>query len=288
MRSLVSVILQAGLLWAGLTTANGVEQPHKAETPTSRAWNILIDGVNAKKFGDRMMALKALGDLGSNSKGVQLVAGTLKDDDPDIRAQAAATLGEMKSRTAIRPLRTALGDKAPQVSFAAAKSLWELGDTTGRRVLLEVLQGEKPTKDGFVAGQMRAMRRRFGDKKELAGMGATETAGALLPGPLGMGVGLAKKGIAGATNLARADCATLLSRRPDRETLLALKAALVDRDWTVRASAAKAIGVLGRPDTRKWLEFSLSDGKPAVRYEAAVAILRMTSRAKTPTYAKLP
>jgi len=288
MRSLVSVILQAGLLWAGLTTANGVEQPQKAETPTSRAWNILIDGVNAKKFGDRMMALKALGDLGSNSKGVQLVAGTLKDEDPDIRAQAAATLGEMKSRTAIRPLRTALGDKAPQVSFAAAKSLWELGDTTGRRVLLEVLQGEKPTKDGFVAGQMRAMRRRFGDKKELAGMGATETAGALLPGPLGMGVGLAKKGIAGATNLARADCATLLSRRPDRETLLALKAALVDRDWTVRASAAKAIGVLGRPDTRKWLEFSLSDGKPAVRYEAAVAILRMTSRAKTPTYAKLP
>jgi HEAT repeat protein len=288
MRSLVSVILQAGLLWAALASAEGVEQPHKSETPAARAWNVLFDGVNAKKFGDRMMALKALGDLGPNSKGVQLVAGTLKDDDPDIRAQAAATLGEMKSRTAIRPLRMALHDEAPQVSFAAAKSLWQLGDTTGKRVLLDVLQGEKPTKDGFVAGQMRAMRRKFGDKKELVGMGATETAGALLPGPFGMGVGLAKKGIAGTTNLARVDCATLLSRRPDRETLLALKAALVDRDWTVRASAAKAIGILGRPDTRKWLEFSLTDGKPAVRYEAAVAILRMTVRAKTPRYARLP
>ncbi|HKU25087.1 MAG TPA: HEAT repeat domain-containing protein, partial [Candidatus Sulfotelmatobacter sp.] len=188
--------MQAGLLWGGLTTADAVQRTNNEGTPAARAWNILTDGVNAKKFGDRMMALKALGDLGPNAKGVQLVAGMLKDDDPDIRAQAAATLGEMKSRTAIRPLRNALDDEAPQVSFAAAKSLWELGDTTGKRVLLEVLEGEKPTKDGFVAGQMRAMRRKFGDKKELAAMGATETAGALLPGPLGMGVGLAKKGIA--------------------------------------------------------------------------------------------
>jgi HEAT repeat protein len=287
MRSLISFILQAGLLWGGLTTADGAEQPNKPETLTAQAWHILTDGVNAKKFGDRMMALKALGDLGPNAKGVQLVAGMLKDDDPDIRAQAAATLGEIKSRTAIRPLRIALSDQAPQVSFAAAKSLWELGDATGKRVLLDVLQGEKPSNDGF-AGHMRAMRRKLGDKKELAGMGATETAGALLPGPLGMGVGLAKKGLTGTTNLARADSATLLSRRPDRETLLALKAALVDHDWTVRASAAKAIGALGRPNTLKWLEFSLDDGKPAVRFEAAVSILRITSRAKTPTYAKLP
>ncbi len=38
------------------------------------------------------MALKALGDLVPNIKGVQLVAGALKDDDPDIRAQVAAPL----------------------------------------------------------------------------------------------------------------------------------------------------------------------------------------------------
>jgi HEAT repeat protein len=81
-----------------------------------------IEHIESKEV--RRPALKALGDLGPNVKGVQLVAGALKDDDPDIRAQAAASLGEMKSRTAIRPLRIALGDEAPQVSFAAAKSLW--------------------------------------------------------------------------------------------------------------------------------------------------------------------
>jgi hypothetical protein len=30
----------------------------------------------------------------------------------------------------------------------------------------------------------------------------------------------------------------------------------MDRDWAVRAAAAKAIGQLGRPGTEKWLEFS--------------------------------
>ena len=92
----------------------------------------MFDGVNAKKFGDRMMVLKALGDLGPNVKGIRLVAGVLKDDDPDIRAQAAATLGEVKSRTAIRPLRKALGDEAPQVSFAAAKSALATGGHNGK------------------------------------------------------------------------------------------------------------------------------------------------------------
>jgi HEAT repeat protein len=116
----------------------------------------------------------------------------------------------------------------------------------------------------------------------------TETAGALLPGPLGMGVGLAKKQLSGGANLARADSVALLSSRPNKETLLALKAALVDHDWTVRAAAAKAIGQVGRPGNERWLEFSLQDDKPAVRYEAAVGILRMASQLHTsPAYANL-
>jgi HEAT repeat protein len=286
MRALAVIALQIVVGLAGIPKAYAVDKPPAKQTATRQAWSVLSDGIHSKKFAERILALKALGDLGPNVRGVHLVAGALKDDDPDLRAQAA-TLGEMKSRTAIPALRIALGDAAPQVSFAAAKSLWQLGDTTGRRVLLDVLKGEQGTKDGFLAGHMREMRRKMGDKKELATLGATETAGALLPGPLGMGVGLAKKEISGGTNLARADSATLLSRRPDKETMLALKAALVDRDWTVRAAAAKAVGTLGRPGTEKWLEFSLQDGKPGVRYEAAVGMLRMASRAHTSTYANL-
>jgi HEAT repeat protein len=70
--------------------------------------------------------------------------------------------------------------------------------------------------------------------------------------------------------------------------MLALKAALVDRDWSVRAAAAMALGRMGRPGTQHWLEFALDDSKPAVRDAAAVGILRMSARrAGASTYATL-
>ncbi|HKW67061.1 MAG TPA: HEAT repeat domain-containing protein [Terriglobales bacterium] len=276
------------LVGGSFLPARGVNKPQKVETPTERAWRILTDGVNAKKFSDRIIALKAMADLGPNLKGVRLLSEVLKDKDPDVRAQAAATLGAMKSRAALPALRVALNDQAPQVSFAAAKSLWQLGDNAGRRVLLDVLQGDKGTKDGFVASHKREAKRELEDKKALVAMGAEKGADEFLPGPLGMGVGLAKQQLAGGTDPARADCADLLSRRPDKTTMLALRAALMDRDWSVRAAAAVALGRLARPGTQHWLEYALDDGKAAVRDAAAVGILRMSERrAGASTYANL-
>ena len=276
------------LVGGSFLPARGVNKPQKVETPTERAWRILTDGVNAKKFSDRIIALKAMADLGPNLKGVRLLSEVLKDKDPDVRAQAAATLGAMKSRAALPALRAALNDQAPQVSFAAAKSLWQLGDNAGRRVLLDVLQGDKGTKDGFVASHKREAKRELEDKKALVAMGAEKGADEFLPGPLGMGVGLAKQQLAGGTDPARADCADLLSRRPDKTTMLALRAALMDRDWSVRAAAAVALGRLARPGTQHWLEYALDDGKAAVRDAAAVGILRMSERRSgAPTYANL-
>ena len=264
-----------------------MDKLHKVETPTERAWRILTEGVNAKKFSDRIIALKAMADLGPNPKGVRLLGALLKDRDPDLRAQAATTLGAMKSRVALPALRVALNDEAPQVSFAAAKSLWQLGDNAGRRVLLDVLQGDKGTKDGFVASHKREAKHELEDKKALVAMGAEKGAGEFLPGPLGMGVGLAKQQFSG-TDPARADCADLLSRRPDKTTMLALRAALMDRDWSVRTAAAVALGKLARPGTQQWLEYALDDGKAAVRDAAAVGILRMSAGRTGPsTYANL-
>ena len=277
------------LLVAGSTlSVRGVDKAKKVETPTERAWQTLTEGLNAKKFSDRIIALKAMAELGPNLKGVRLVSEVLKDKDPDLRAQAAATLGAMKSRAALPALRVALNDEAPQVSFAAAKSLWQLGDNAGRRVLLDILQGDKGTKDGFVASHKREAKHELQDKKALVAMGAEKGAGEFLPGPLGMGVGLAKQQFVGGTDPARADCADLLSRRPDKATMLALRAALMDRDWSVRAAAAVALGKMGRPGTQQWLEYALDDSKAAVRDAAAVGILRMSAgRAGASTYANL-
>lgn len=288
MRAAVVCVWLVLLVCGSVLPARGVDKRQKVETPTERAWRILTDGVNAKKYSDRIIALKAMADLGPNLKGVHLVSEVLKDRDPDLRAQAAATLGAMKSRAALPALRVALNDEAPQVSFAAAKSLWQLGDNAGRRVLLDVLQGDKGTKDGFVASHKREAKRELQDKKALVAMGAEKSAGEFLPGPLGMGVGLAKQQLASGTDPARADSADLLSRRPDKATMLALKAALMDRDWSVRAAAAVALGRLARPGTQQWLEYALDDGKAAVRDAAAVGILRMSARRSgASTYANL-
>lgn len=288
MRAAIGCVWLVLLVCGSVLSARGVDKLHKVETPTERAWRILTDGVNAKKFSDRIIALKAMADLGPNLRGVRVVSEVLKDKDPDVRAQAAATLGAMKSRAALPALRAALDDEAPQVSFAAAKSLWQLGDNAGRRVLLDVLQGDKGTKDGFVASHKREARHELQDKKALVAMGAEKSAGEFLPGPLGMGVGLAKQQLVGGTDLARADCADLLSRRPDKATMLALKAALMDRDWSVRTAAAVALGKLARPGTQQWLEYALDDGKAPVRDAAAVGILRMNARqAGASTYANL-
>ncbi|HET7748552.1 MAG TPA: HEAT repeat domain-containing protein [Terriglobales bacterium] len=288
MRAAVVCVWLVLLVCGSVLPARGVDKRQKVETPTERAWRILTDGVNAKKFSDRVIALKAMAELGPNLKGVRLVSDVLKDKDPDLRAQAAATLGAMKSRAALPALRVALNDEAPQVSFSAAKSLWQLGDNAGRRVLLDVLQGDKGTKDGFVASHKREAKRELQDKKALVAMGAEKSAGEFLPGPLGMGVGLAKQQLASGTDPARADSADLLSRRPDKATMLALKAALMDRDWSVRAAAAVALGRLARPGTQQWLEYALDDGKAAVRDAAAVGILRMSARRSgASTYANL-
>jgi HEAT repeat protein len=288
MRAAVVCVWLVLLVCGSVLPAGGVDKLHKVETPTERAWRILTEGVNAKKFSDRIIALKAMADLGPNPKGVRLLEALLKDRDPDLRAQAATTLGAMKSRVALPALRVALNDEAPQVSFAAAKSLWQLGDNAGRRVLLNVLQGDKGTKDGFVASHKREAQHELEDKKSLVVMGAEKSAGQFLPGPLGMGVGLAKQQFLGGTDLARADCADLLSRRPDKATMLALRAALMDRDWSVRTAAAVALGKLARPGTQQWLEYALDDGKAAVRDAAAVGILRMSSGRTGPsTYANL-
>src|SRR5690349_24970833 len=101
------------LVGGSVLPARGVDKLHKVETATERAWQTLTDGVNAKKLSDRIIALKALADLGPNPKGVRLLSELSRDKDPDVRAQPAATLGAMQSRAALPSFRVAFNREAP-------------------------------------------------------------------------------------------------------------------------------------------------------------------------------
>jgi len=256
---------------------------------SERAWDVLAKGMADKNSSLRIDALQALGSIGAHSKAIKLTLIGLADDDPDVRQVAAITLGEMKAYAAIRQLRTALtDDPAPQVAFAAARALWQLGDRSGRVVLLEVLAGERKASDSALQSEIREMKRRVRDRKGLALMGATKGAGALF-GPIGTGLSFAHELKKKDAMSARALSAMLLTTDSDPRTFEALRAALSDTDWNVRQAAASALGKIGRPQFISALGPLLQDNKPEVRYAAAAATIKLTWRnARSAQFAALP
>ena len=86
----------------------------------------------------------------------------------------------------------------------------------------------------------------------------------------------------------RATAALLLGRDKDRDTLIALKEALIDRDWSVRAAAVHSLALRNDPSLQPDLAPLLEDKKEAVRLRAAAGYSRLemikgkTSRRKPP------
>jgi len=100
--------------------------------PEKTGWEILKDGLKDKNPEVRRQAVTAVGSIGLAPDAIKLVEGALQDADPYVRQTAAAELGEMKSKQSIPALKAELDDPAGEVAFAAAKSLWDLGDRAGR------------------------------------------------------------------------------------------------------------------------------------------------------------
>jgi HEAT repeat protein len=112
--------IAVALLLATAAISQNIAQPRAGASANTRipqlgrAWQVLEEGVADKKVVNRLALFSAMGDLGPNLKGVRLSERGLNDKDPDVRAAAATSLGEMKSRAAIPKLRIALADKPPR------------------------------------------------------------------------------------------------------------------------------------------------------------------------------
>jgi HEAT repeat protein len=105
------------------------------ETPEQRAkqaWRTLSDAMgDAKHPQVRIQALAALGLL-RTPRSEKMIVTAMADGDPDVRTAAALAAGESKDRNLGTNLRTLLDDKEPQVAFTAATALWKMGDKIGR------------------------------------------------------------------------------------------------------------------------------------------------------------
>jgi HEAT repeat protein len=244
--------------------------------PEKIAWEILKQGLADKNVEKHRQALTATGSIGLAPEAIQAVEQALKDVDPLIRQTAAAVLGQMKSKPSIPALKAAMDDSDGEVAFAAAKALWDIGDKSGRGLIEDVLTGQEKTSEGMINGAKRDAKRKMHDPKALAVMGLKEASGALL-GPFNIGIIAAeqafKDGGAGGRTLAVA----MLTEDCDAETVRLLDWTFTnDKNWAVKAAAAKGLGKCGSPDSIPKLETALSDSHEGLKAMSAAAIIRLT------------
>lgn len=256
---LVSVIVLAG---------NGVLRA-TVPPPLEKAWNILGSGAAEKGALKRADAVKALGLLPHDGRARAMAEKALADDNSDVRAAAAAALGEMHSSESVPKLTRALSDPDPVVVLAAAHSLLSMQDQKAYDVYYAVLTGQRKGGRGLIAEQ-RAM---LDDPKKLTELGVETGLGFVPFG--GLGVSAYKLVSKNGSDEARAAAAQVLAKDPDPESRTALIEAISDRSYVVRIAALKALASRDDPRLLTQIAPSMDDQKDAVQYTAAAAVIRL-------------
>ncbi len=245
----------------------------------AQAWALLDESLQGNSE-HRQQALAALSTIGMSDEGaVQRAVTALKDKDLLVRRSAALALGDLKAVSALGNLKQALDDDSPEVSFAAAKALTQLGDTSGRDVLIAVLSGERKDTPGMLTNAMRTAKAKLRHPEGLFLMGSEDAAGAMF-GPASMVIPAVKdtadlrsKGTPG-----RAAAVAYLAKYPDPYAIQLLEWALEDDNQFVRMEAAKGLGERGNADSIHKLEGLWLDKHDMVRNMAAASILRILAR----------
>jgi HEAT repeat protein len=238
--------------------------------------DLLHHALSASNPETRKMAVVALSLAAENAALFDQLQSMLHDKDVEVRLAVITGLQELKTKSAIAALHSALEDAAPEVSFAAAKALWALDDPAGKQELLGVLAGENKTSSGFFTKERREAIRMMHTPRTTFLYAVREGVGfAPVPG-LGLGISsmqqiLTDPGVSG-----RATAALLVGRDKDAATTAALKDALYDKDWRVRAAAVHSLALRNDPALRADLEPLFDDDKEEVRLRAAAGLLRLS------------
>jgi len=267
------VVSLSGLLLPALSAAQG----NDAAATKDQCTKIIDDALHDKNPDTRKTAVIALSLAPASDHWVGLLDGMLDDKDVPVRLAVIASLVDLKSKSTSAALHKALNDPVPEVSFAAAKALFGLGDREGKEVLLSVLANETKIKSGFITREKRDALRLLHTPGPLFYTVVRQGAGfAPVPG-LGEGISSMHALMVDPGTSGRAGAALLLAREKDEETLDALKDALTDKTWSVRAAAVHAIALRNDPAQKEAIAQLCLDKTEAVRLRAAVGWLRLDS-----------
>jgi HEAT repeat protein len=238
---------------------------------------ILQHALDAKNPETRQQAVAALSLASGSGPLFDRLERMLQDKDVKVRQAVVASLADVKSASATAALQKALEDSVPEVSFAAAKALWARHDPVGRTALLAILAKESKSSSNFFSKQKREGLRMMHTPRTTLLFAAEQGIG-FVPVP-GLGEGVASmQGILASSGVrGRASAALLLGADEDPATIDALRDALSDKDWSVRAAAVHSISLRNDPALKKELEPLLQDAKEPVRLRAAAGYLRLSA-----------
>src|SRR5437667_3588123 len=227
------------------------------------AWHTLETACTGDKATDRANATRVLGLIRNDVKATKLAEKALSDLKPEVRAAAAAALGDMNSRRSIPKLKKALDDENPLVALAAAHSLHLMRNNSAYEVYSEILAKQRKGGKGLISSQMST----FSDPKKMAQLGFEEGIG-FVPFAGRKAIKEVRKDD---SSPVRAAAAKVLADDPDPATTKVLEEAAGDKSWIVRAAALEALARRGDPSALDTVELYLLDEKDVVRYTAAAA-----------------
>lgn len=246
----------------------------KTPTPVENAWSVLQYGVKESSSDRRAETIHALGSLIQNTRAERLVEQALKDNDRNVRSEAATSLGRMNATSAIPALKKALDDDEIKVVLSAADALYMLHNPAAYDVYYAILTGERKGTPGLLKSQLN----RLTNRKDLEQL-VFETGIGFVPfGSIGYEAW--KTITRNDATLVKVDAALKLARDPDPASGRALVSACQDDKWQVRAAAAHAIATRGDIALLKTLVPLLNDDNDTVRYESAASLIWLSSHPK--------
>lgn len=245
--------------------------PAPAPKPVARAWSILDDGIGNKDAAKRAKAVHALGLLRNSRRAQSSAEKALADENEDVRAEAANTLGRLGSAAARPKLRHALDDREVKVVIAATNALYELKDPIAFDIYYALLTGQRKSSSGLVQSQLDRLRNR----KEMAKL-AFQTGIGFVPFG-GMGYEAWRTITRDDASPVRALAASRLAHDPDPKSADALIQSRFDKKWQVRAAVVNAIAERRDRSLLDPVISMMDDLDDNVRYDAAAAVVQLSS-----------
>jgi len=253
--------------------------PPKSATERARA--VLAAGALEADPNVRREVAIAFSLNRSTDPSIGTLLSLLIDKDYLVREAAIASVSQMGDRTLAAPVRLALEDDVPEVMFAAARALQQLGDPIGERALIEIIDREHKAESSMLRGKMRDMARRLKTPKSVM-LFATEKGIGFAPVPgLGEGYSALTTMLTDNDFSPRAAALVSLASLHSAEAKKLVDQAFTDDEWSMRAAATQVMASWNDRPWRVRLVPLLQDSNPKVRFRAAAVFLRLTNSARS-------